>query len=115
MLVQYSENKTEKIIRKIVEDAFRAEPDIAFAMFVDCRDFSYDLNHTLSLCRGFEEYQKSYVPLEDEDEESDKINDPFFGFDFFSPNPTRIKEKGHIIAKNHDSQNLRALNVGVNG
>lgn len=84
-------------------------------MFVDCRDFSFDLNRSLSLCRGFEEYQKTYVPRNYEEDDPEKIDDPFFGFDFFSPNPTRIREKGHVIAKNHDSQNLRALNVGVNG
>lgn len=35
-------------------------------------------------------------------------------FDFFSPNPTKIVEKGHIISKNHDNQNLRELGVNIN-
>ena len=33
----------------------------------------------------------------------------------FTPNPTRIIEKGHTLAKNHDIQDLRELGVNVNG
>jgi len=57
---------------------------------------------------------KTYTPKDPEEDDSRKLDDPFFRFEFFSPSPTRIKEKGHIIAKNHDSQNLRALNANFN-
>ena len=80
---------------------------------IDCREFSFDLNKSLSVCKNFDEYKKTYVPKDEEDD--GKINDEYFGLDFFSPNPTRIREKGHTITKSHDHQNLRSLNVNVNG
>lgn len=31
-----------------------------------------------------------------------------------APNPSRIREKGHELSKNHDAQNLREMNTLVN-
>lgn len=53
LMLQYSEDKTVRILKKIIQDALEDEKDISFAMLVDCRNFKYDLNNTLGVCRGF--------------------------------------------------------------
>ena len=74
------------------------------------------MNQTLAVCKDFEEYRKTYVPkIEEDDEHKEKIDDEYFALNFFSPNPTKIKEKGHTMTKNHDSQNLRNMDVGLSG
>jgi len=42
------------------------------------------------------------------------MDDPFTLVEFFTPNPTRITEKGHILTKTHDSQDLRKLDSLIN-
>lgn len=38
----------------MLESAFRKQPDISFAMLVDCRNFQHNLNKTLGVCVGFD-------------------------------------------------------------
>jgi hypothetical protein len=52
-MLQYSEDKTLRILKPIIQSALNEEKDISFAMLVDCRKFSYDLNNSLGVCRGF--------------------------------------------------------------
>jgi hypothetical protein len=53
LMLQYSEDKTLRILQKIIQNALDEEKDISFAMLVDCRKFKYDLNNSLGVCRGF--------------------------------------------------------------
>jgi hypothetical protein len=112
-MLQYSEDKTLKILRSLIQNAFAEEKDVAFALLVDCRKFTYDLNNSLGMCRGYDEYIKQDHSYNSDEEDSQKITDVFLRLNLFSPNPTRIVEKGHTLSKNHDVQNLRELGVNV--
>lgn len=59
-------------------------------MLIDCRKFSYDLNNSLGVCRGFSDYVKTEDGDTDEEEDSEKVEDVFLKLNLFTPNPTRI-------------------------
>ena len=90
--------------------AFQKQKGIAIALMVDCRQFTYDMNRTLGICHAFDkdkalQEQKNDLLLAQDDRQ-----DHFYRFDLMVPNPSRIREKGHLLSKTHDVHNLREAN-----
>ena len=59
-------------------------------MLIDCREYAFNLNKTLGICQNY-----------DKDAPVDQTNDPNFSCQMMAPVETKIKQKGHILMKNH--------------
>jgi hypothetical protein len=53
LIVAVSVDESKQAARDILEQTMKTQSDATFALIIDCREFMWDLNHTLGLCRNY--------------------------------------------------------------